>query len=320
MTTPTREIRIETSTVCNYRCVMCAHPSLTRRREVMSDELFARIIEMARVELPRLELCTVSGFGELAADPRWQHKLALARSVFHRLHLVTNLSLVRDEEVETLASLATEVRVSLYAVSEETYQRVHRPPAACTYQDITERILRLAQLRGDGLVVGLTCCELEQNRDEIPRLIEQWRDVVDYLEVWRPHNWVDGQQYRAIGNERIATCGRPAAGPIQVQVDGTVNVCCFDFDGEMLIGDLRNQTFAEILGGPELRRIRELHALGRADELRLCAICDQREPPEHKLAQMVYCSRSPATERVHHTSSGMELLPDQPARERGDGR
>jgi hypothetical protein len=311
MAVTTRELRVETSTVCNYRCVMCAHATLARRREVMPDALFARIIEMAGAELPQLELCTVSGFGEFAADPRWQHKLELARARFPRVHVVTNLSLVRDDALEALASLATEVRVSVYAVDGETYRRVHRPPESVSYRIIEARIVRLAELRRrTGLTLGLTCCELDENRAQVPRWIERWEGVADHLEVWRPHNWVDGRRYRSIAGERIASCGRPASGPLQVQVDGTMNVCCFDFDGKMVIGDLGRQTFTEILEGPELRRVRGLHAAGRADELALCAVCDQREPPSRKQAHLLHCSRSPAPDRILRTSSGMERLPD----------
>jgi hypothetical protein len=92
-----------------------------------------------------------------------------------------------------------------------------------------------------------------------------------------------------------------------VQVDGTVNVCCFDYDGAMVVGDLTRQTFSEIYSGAELARIRELHASGQADQLPLCRVCDQRDPPERKASYLVV-SPDDATERVRRTSSKRELL------------
>jgi hypothetical protein len=94
-----------------------------------------------------------------------------------------------------------------------------------------------------------------------------------------------------------------------VQVDGTVNVCCFDYEGQMLVGDLRTQGLGEILDGAPLRRIRALHASGRADELPLCAVCDQREPPARKAAHLVFSSAADADARVLRTSSAGEALP-----------
>jgi len=305
--TPTTEIRIEPSTRCNYHCTMCSRDTFRRRREVMTNARFERIVSQARQTLPHLALCTVSGFGELATDPHWKDKLALARTFFPRVHVVTNLSLVADRDLADLARLATEVRVSLSAVDDETLQAIHRPPALVSYAQLAARIQRLAEHRSAEFSLRLTCSALPENEALLEQWIETWQPLVDGLEIWRPHNWVTGQRFRKTDGKRVASCGRPATGPLQVQVDGTMNVCCFDYNGEMLIGDLNRQTFAEILTGEPLARIRHLHATGGADELPLCARCDQREPNAQRARYLIY-STEPAEVRVRQTSSGRETL------------
>jgi hypothetical protein len=178
-----------------------------------------------------------------------------------------------------------------------------------SYRAIEARIEKLASLRGPNLEVKLACCQLDENAHQIGDWIERWHGKVDELEVWRPHNWVIGRRYRSTEGRRLESCGRPASGPLQVQVDGTMNVCCFDYDGAMLIGDLRKQSFHDILQGDALRHIQELHAEGRADELPLCAVCDQREPPEQKRSCLVYTTAEDAEMRLRRTSSGREVLP-----------
>lgn len=308
MLTPTKEIRVETSTVCNYNCRMCARDSLVRQREIMSNELFEQIVTSAKNELPHLECCTVSGFGEFAADRDWPFKLELAGRLYSRIHVVTNLSLVRDDQIDLLADLATEVRVSVNALGDDRYPIVHRSPRRVSYSQIARRLERLSDRRGPGLELRLSFSVVDENADQVEAWIARWEGIADGIEVWKPHNWVDGKDYRAIASERLSTCGRPASGPLQVQVDGTMNVCCFDYNGVMLIGDLRSQSFREILDGPELARIRELHATGRADELPLCAVCDQRDPPERRQEYMVHCSFADKSERVLRTSSGYEKV------------
>jgi hypothetical protein len=301
----TSEIRVETSTLCNYRCVMCPRERLTRRQQTMPNDLFERILRSAKATFPELQMCTVSGFGELAADSEWRTKLRLACQLFDEVHVVTNLSLVKESELSELAEHTTEVRVSLYASDEAAYRSVHRPPQRVAFADQEAKVRRLVEL---GAKVQLTCCELDENRESVRAFIDRWQDVVDSVEVWRPHNWVNGREYRALAEDRLPSCGRPATGPIQVQVDGTVNVCCFDFDGAMLIGDLKQQSFSEIFEGAELARIRRLHATGRADELPLCKGCDQRDPPSRKASYLVHSRQSPE-QRVCRTSSKRELLP-----------
>lgn len=306
----TRELRIETSTLCNYDCVMCARDSLRRTQELMPDELFERIVAHAREELPELRICTVSGFGELSLDPGWRRKLAVARASFETVHVVSNLSAFEGPDLELLAELASEVRVSIYAVDEASYARVHRPRGGIGFAEVEGRIRKLAALRSERFRLGVTCCLVEENEGQLEAWIARFRELADHLEVWRPHNWITARRYRPIAGPRLPSCGRPAGGPIQVQVDGTLNVCCFDYNGEMLIGDLRRESLSEIYAGPELARIRRLHAEGRADELPLCRVCDQRAPDEQKRANLVYCSRADPADRVRRTTSGLEKLPD----------
>ena len=64
--------------------------------------------------------------------------------------------------------------------------------------------------------------------------IDEWKDKVELIEAWRPHNWVDGRSYRDTREvKQIKTCGRPEKGPLQIQVDGTINMCCFDFNKDL---------------------------------------------------------------------------------------
>ena len=308
MLTPTKEIRIETSTVCNFHCRMCPRSTLERPREIMSNEFFTRIAAAAKEAMPHLDMCTVSGFGEFAADPDWLTKLEIAGRLYPKVHVVTNLSLIDDELIPQLAALATEIRVSINALGDERFAVVHRPPPGVSFSMIERRIRMLSELRGPDLRLRLSLSVVDENVDQITAWIDYWEGIVDGVEVWTPHNWVDGKAFRKFHSKRLSTCDRPASGPLQVQVDGTMNVCCFDYNGLMLIGDLKDQTFAEILDGAELQRIRELHSTGRADELPLCAVCDQRDPPEAKQEYMVHCSFEQKSERVVRTSSGYERI------------
>lgn len=80
---------------------------------------------------------------------------------------------------------------------------------------------------------------VENNKNGINELINKYKDEVDLVEVWYPHNWINWKEYR-FGEKVKKTCNRPFNGPIQIQVDGTINMCCFDFNGELLLGDFKN--------------------------------------------------------------------------------
>jgi len=306
--TKTNEIRIETCTVCNYNCQMCARGTFRRKREVMPGALFDRIVARTVEELPHINTATLSGFGEFSIDSQWRRKLEHAAQCFDRIHVVTNLSLLRREDARYLLDHVSDIRVSIYGLDPETYRRIHRSPLTVRYEEVRDGILFLAEHRKDHQRIILNYIEMEDNRHQTRDWIAYWKDKVDLIEVWKPHNWIDGKQYRVLDASRLATCGRPSGGPIQVQVDGTVNVCCFDYNGEMLIGDLRVESFASIYEGERMKRIQRLHADGRADELPLCRICDQRNGEESKAANALYNSRFPIHERIRATSTEYEVL------------
>ena len=310
MFTQTNEIRIETSTICNYHCLMCARDTFRRKQEIMSNSLFDSIVAKTKRELPHINIATVSGFGEFSIDPEWRHKIVTAAKNFERIHIVTNISLLNEKDILFLLDYFSDIRISVYGLDQATYKAVHNPPSSVTYQAIHKSIDFLIQNKNSHQRVILNYIEIDANQHQTADWISYWEEKVDLIEVWKPHNWIDSKCYRDLSTQRLPTCGRPFNGPIQVQVDGTVNVCCFDYNGEMLIGDLRTESFAKIFNGDRMEYIQKLHAGSNTDQLPLCRICDQRNSNESKAINAIYNSKFPIEERIHATSTEYDSLID----------
>ncbi len=140
------------------------------------------------------------------------------------------------------------------------------------------------------------------NHQTVDTWINQWKDKADLLEVWRPHNWVNAKRYRKVQQEKIKTCGRPFNGPLQIQVDGIVNMCCFDYDGLLALGDLKHQALNEIFSSSMFDEIIRAHTSGefKCSGL-ICADCDQRN--RDKSDVMIYNSRYDIKDRVEMIST-----------------
>jgi radical SAM protein with 4Fe4S-binding SPASM domain len=114
---------------------------------------------------------------------------------------------------------------------------------------------------------------IDINEDDVENL--KHFQYADEIELWRPHNWASWGEYRS-GDIVKTTCGRPFNGPLQIQVDGTVNMCCFDFNGDLEIGDLKTQTIEEIFTSDAYMEIYNHHKNGTVTESNLlCKNCDQ---------------------------------------------
>ncbi len=92
----------------------------------------------------------------------------------------------------------------------------------------------------------------------------------------------DGRKYREPFGEKIS-CGRPTVGPLQVQWDGTVVPCCYDYNSRMILGDFKEQTLGEIFRGEKYDKIRRAHIEGNFSEYPFCDVCDQLNKREDVL-------------------------------------
>ena len=120
---------------------------------------------------------------------------------------------------------------------------------------------------------------VEENRNDVDKLIDDFGDKVS-LEIWAPHNWVDKKDYRSKDTPLMHdSCGRPFSGPIQIQVDGDIIMCCFDFNDEMILGNFKYQTLEEIFSLDRdnlFSKIYKHHNDGTCGESDLlCSNCDQ---------------------------------------------
>lgn len=269
----------------------------------MSNELFMDVISKTKDELKWIDTMTFSGFGEFSLDSNWRFKVKNGRENFEKIHILTNLSLFKIEDLDFLIDYANDIRISIYGFSNQIYNDVHKNPNNITLRDIEKKVIYLAKIKNSDQKIILNYVECEVNKHETKNWIEKWKNIADLVEVWKPHNWGDAKQYRPLSERRLGTCGRLMNGPIQVQVDGTVNVCCFDYNGELLIGDLKRQSFSEVFSSSEMSIIQKIHREGKANAINLCSKCDQRNPTDFNSNFLLYSSRFNNEERVGTTST-----------------
>lgn len=276
MLTKTNEVRIETCTLCNYNCLMCPRDSFKRSKKIMDLDLFKFIINRILESPLNIELVTLSGFGEFSLDPTRKEKIKLIKKNFKDIHIVTNLSNFNLEDMQILLDNITTLRVSLYGRDQKTYQTIHHPPNKIRLKDIEDKVHFFNNYKKGDQQLILSYIELEENKHQTQDWIKHWKNLADNIEVWKPHNWTDGKNYRKISERKMETCGRPFNSPVQIQVDGTVNVCCFDYNGILTIGDLKTESLEEIYNSKLMQKIQFYHSNGLADNIELCKDCDQR--------------------------------------------
>ena len=305
--TNTKEARIETSTVCNYRCNFCPHGLglFNRKQEIMSQELFEFIVNKIKIEAPFIKEITISGFGEAFIDPNIEDKMTYAKNMGYDIHILTNGSLLNPKRLDFILNdiKPLDLRFSLHTLNPDTYIKMTKSSYA-HFHDVVKNIEYAIRHKKDTRIV-ITAVVTRDNEKEWQEIVDLYEKKVDLIEIWRPHNWLNLLHYRDCAKVK-KTCGRPFNGPLQVQVDGTVNMCCFDINNQLLLGDLKNQSLDEIFSSEPYLSIKKYHEQGTIQESNLpCRYCDQL--CDYKDA-VVYNSKFRPEDRLGRTSTNYNKL------------
>ena len=297
------ELRFEITTKCNYSCIICPRDKLTRNIETMNIELFKDIFDKINSETSQYDTLTFPGLGEPLLDKTIDDKIIYAKKHNYTVLMLTNGSLLTVDRFKRLEDVGLDsIRVSIYGDTPESYNAVHGTKNTNLFQKIKENLTKISRIKTSASLLITYNVVGGRNDSTLETWIEYWKDRVDLLEVWRPHNWVDGRSYRTVQQEKAKTCGRPWKTPLQIQVDGTINMCCFDFDGKLLLGDLKTQTLEEIFESSMFKKILKHHTSGdyKGSGL-ICENCDQRNLDKSDV--MIYNSKFDIQERIKKVST-----------------
>lgn len=303
----TDEIRIEPATVCGYACVMCPREELTRPKKVMDWDTYKICIDKLS-KYPQFTKLMFAGFGEPWLDQGLLDKMRYARKLGYEVMNITTGVYLDWDKLQAMEDMQVKsIRVSLYGTTNEVYMKVHGNKNKNDFSRIVDLLTKWSEDKRNLEIIISYLVEPGVNDHQLQEWIDYWKDRVEVLEAWIPHNWVTGREYRDIQQDLKPSCGRPFNGPIQVQYDGTINMCCFDFDGKLTFGDLKTHTLEEIFSSVEFYNIKESHETGDYSGKNLiCETCDQRNKNKEDI--LIYNSKFNKNERINMVSSGYGLL------------
>lgn len=289
------EVRIENTNLCNTSCSICPREKMTRPKTTMPYSHFVSLVDQSK-ELGA-ETISVFGYGEPLIDKTFIDKIAYCDRKGLKTFVTTNAALLDLTKVNPLLDAGLDhIRFSVHALFPAEYKHIHRLDFEETIRNIFNFIVVNKKKYDHRCLVSVSVIPLHKEKVELIR--KYWEPIVDYLEIWKPHNWTDGRQYRKVKPKK-KTCFRPFSGPVQINADGKVMVCCFDYDAKLTVGDTYKQSIEDILSGPLFEEIREKHRQGNLEGL-ICKSCDQLNEEEE--SPLLYSNRD-KTKTLNCTSS-----------------
>ena len=305
------EIRFEVTTHCQYNCKICNNDKLRRPREVMSTALFKELLDRILSETDQYKVVSFAGLGEPLIDPGFIKKIEYVKEKGLQSLLVTNGDLLTIQKFLELQEAGLySVRVSFHGATPHLYSIMHGVIIK-KYYTVKQQLHKILEWPDRKTKVLLTHVVINGiNGHEIEEWKKLWSNKADLMEVWRVHNWADLFKHRDIQEQQNSTCGRLEHGPLQIQVDGGINACCFDYDGKLEFGNLKDQTLKEIFESKKFCDLMAHHTTGKFNGSGyICKRCEQRNVD--KTEALIY-STGKIENRVDKTSTAYDNFNPKP--------
>ncbi|MCX5905215.1 MAG: radical SAM/SPASM domain-containing protein [Proteobacteria bacterium] len=252
-------VLIEPTNFCNLKCRHC---SVQNRKDIkrgyLEFDLFKKIIDTS----PQLTCIILTRNGEPFLHPRIFDMIAYARQKKIHVSLYTNGILLDDTKINGIfESDLNEINFSMEGI-DDYYQYNRGKDYSILASNITH-VLRHRDQRKSALTVGINVA-ITEDSSHLPAIQQQWQHVVDYIMV-EPLMGKGGKQ-------RTAPC-RTLWRNLVIGWDGEAVPCCVDMLNSLVLGNVKQQTLAEIINGENARKLRKMHLMKNFPLV--CKYCDE---------------------------------------------
>jgi len=255
-------VQVQTINRCNRSCAFCPSRKFPRKLEFMSLETYQRVLdELASLGFsgrfsPYLQ-------GEPLLDNRLPELVALARAALPRARLLIQT----NGDALTVEKGLALFEAGLHKLIINCYDNGDQ---LSRLQDMVRNMVgRQADLRLiKGNFIRMICPERPgQIRREITLEDKTWWKT-DTVENWA------GNIPGALTEPLRKWCFRPF-NQLYVHFNGDVVLCCCDWKGEVVFGNLMRASLSEVYSSPIASRYRE-NLAKKNRKMKLCEVCDFR--------------------------------------------
>lgn len=261
-------VQIESTNMCNAKCVFCPRDDMHRKQGIMSVELFRKIVDEC-VELGITHV-RMHNYGEALMDRNLVDKVRYAKERgIQEVGMISNGSLITEAVARGMIDAGLDaINISVDASGKEVFESTR---LGLKYDKVIANIERLVRLRAESgrrrpkLILSFV---RQNNSADEQAFIEHWRAIADKVHVTDLHNWGGTLNTESDVNY---PCYRPWL-TFTVLWDGRVSLCCADFDGKTILGDLNAASIREIWNAEPYRLARRQHLESGGPDI--CRSCD----------------------------------------------
>lgn len=282
-------VMVDPSSACNLKCKFCPTGDVNRIRATgryqgyMRFPLFKKIIDdLDKFENP-IKTLRLYKEGEPLVNPLFSEFVSYAKNSNKILKIDTTtngLLLTHNLARKIIDAGLDQINISINGMNSKEYQFLTK--SKINFDNLVDNIAYLYSIRGN--------CEIyikaiEENLTESGKELfySVFGDISDriFLEHLQP-NW-PGFAFDYIDfNYKTGHYGQPLVDRevcpyifyiMVINADGTISACVQDWEHQLLIGDIREESVQDVWNGARLKYLQITHLKKQRSGLSICSIC-----------------------------------------------
>jgi MoaA/NifB/PqqE/SkfB family radical SAM enzyme len=239
---PKLTIMAEPTNVCNFRCEHCFNPIMTRPKGFMALNDFEKYV--INQNLSHLSRVSFTGWGEPLLHPDIIRMINYAEEKGVRTTMPTNASLLTKDNIERiLNSRLDEIRFSIDGF-DKSYEAVRKHEYSKIYENVMQ-FLSCRKKCGSHIDVTLVCVV----NDVTAPLIREWETY------WHQYGHTEFQRAAQFNGARTQPC-TIIGSTWYAWHNLDVSPCCLDYDGKIILGNLRTSNIDEIINSENFMELK----------------------------------------------------------------
>ncbi len=271
---------IEINNVCNLRCQFCPYQYMTRKKEFMSFVTFKKIIDEIK---ETTNFIFLHNFGEPLLHPQLVRFINYASSKGIKVGLSTNCTrLTAEKSIALLKSKLYLIILCVDGATKKTYEMLRKGGNYEKVMNNVDNFLNYRNRLGKIKRVYVQIIQVKENKNEIKKFMKHWENKYPDVGISiKPFDTFGGKIKMKSSLTIADSLKHKQRYPCKwlwdmtvILSNGDVALCCRDYDGKIIIGNVKKNTLKKIWNSLAIRKERQHQINGRFDN-GLCNNCPE---------------------------------------------
>lgn len=277
---------VESTTHCNYNCIMCGRCGGFRREYGFMDfELYKRVIdEAAEIGVHKI---VPHIWGEPLLHPKFVEMVQYAKDKGLYVEFTTTGFLLTEKNIRDILNTKVDsIVISFHGMTKEDYMKAHGIDG---FERVIENVKKLCRIKKEerltSPIVEVHPIIMDNNFKNMHKVFSIFGGIVDGIRIlscgYHPED--NKNDCRLVKFDTIRK--NPCLGlftDMVVSWDGKISTCCRDSNLNIIVGDMKDGLLKSF-NSSRMKHYRKLHALGKYGKMPMCKKCLDYEVFENSI-------------------------------------